>query len=99
MKIVTSKAARRAISAMSMGFGDWLKDSDYDLLAQYELDPGLPATDQPALSLLFNLALLSYRNDKRWYGVHPAIQRLSRFEERLATARQQRNEEAPGGCG
>ncbi len=80
---VSQRDAESAFHSMVRGFANWLDEEDYDALVRHHRNRDLSPTDAVGRRLLIAGAILSYCNENIWFQVHPAVQSLKRFRDKL----------------
>ena len=83
---ITPEHTRRAIVNLGTQYDRLVRDADLPKLVEVHRDRRLP-TDPEYAHLPYHLLVLEYRNGEPWADVHPAVQRIRKFEEALAASR------------
>ncbi len=74
---VTAEDVERVISQLSQSYADVVRSTDIPLLDEVERTNSMPLGDNDQTQafgrLLDRWLVLAYRDDRRWYGVHPLV--------------------------
>ncbi len=79
---ITAAHAERAVREMVREYDYLVQEADLDRLVDIAHERNV-AGDETSGRLLYNRLVLEYRNDERWYDLHPAVRAGRRMGERL----------------
>lgn len=81
---VTRETTGKIIQRMANDYSRAIPERFWPALAEIYRDKA-SQNDADHQSMLFNLYVLEYQNEKRWCDVHPVVTRLSAFQDALGT--------------